>query len=63
MATVNYTLRLEESDKKQAKVKITREEKARSLQALTGILAGHEVDLDAEREERIFITDNGNFSE
>ncbi len=27
--------------------------KEKSLQALTGILAGHEIDLDKEREERI----------
>ncbi|MCL2054965.1 MAG: type II toxin-antitoxin system RelB/DinJ family antitoxin [Oscillospiraceae bacterium] len=90
MAAVNYTVRLDESDKQVAErvfnelgltmaaglnvyVKmvarqrripfdlaldkktpgITREQKERSVKALTGLLAGHEVDLDREREERI----------
>jgi len=93
MATVNYTLRLEETDKQQAeqifnqlgltlaaglnvyiktvareqripfnlslnepvfpKPQVTKEEKKRSFQALDGVLAGYEVDLDKEREERI----------
>ena len=33
--------------------KVSQNEKKRSFQALAGILAGHEVDLDKEREERI----------
>jgi DNA-damage-inducible protein J len=32
---------------------ITREEKEKSVKALAGLLAGYEVDLDKEREERI----------
>jgi len=31
----------------------TREQKEKSVMALAGLLAGHEVDLDKEREERI----------
>ena len=90
MAAVNYTVRLDESDKQIAErvfnelgltmaaglnvyVKavarqrripfdlalntnnpgVTREQKERSSGALAGLLAGHEVDLDKEREERI----------
>jgi len=34
---------------------ISQVEKEKSAKALIGILAGHEVDLDQEREERIFL--------
>ena len=91
LATVNYTLRLDENDKQSAEqvfkqlgmtlstginiyikavnrqLRIpfdlalherqeaiaTQEEKKQAFMALSGILAGHEVDLDKEREERI----------
>lgn len=97
MASVNYTLRIDEGDKANAEhvfkelgmtfatginiyikmvsrqqripfdlalnehpnttsslgAKVSREEKERAFMALKGILAGHEVDLDKEREERI----------
>jgi len=90
MATVNYTIRLNEADKQAAErvfnelgltmaaglnvyVKmvarqrkipfdlalnvntpiITREQKEKSVKALSGLLAGYDVDLDKEREERI----------
>jgi len=100
MATTNYTLRIDENDKREAeqvfkslgmtlatginvyikavgrhqrlpfeltldekagvskitpsnKTKVSREEKEQALLALDGILAGHEVDLDKERQERI----------
>ncbi|MCL1878911.1 MAG: type II toxin-antitoxin system RelB/DinJ family antitoxin [Defluviitaleaceae bacterium] len=93
MATVNYTLRIDESDKQNAEQvfkelgmtfstginvyiktvgrqlripfdlalnepamatpKNSRAEKEDAFIALSGILAGHEVDLDKEREERI----------
>jgi len=33
--------------------KITRDEKEKAFVALNGVLAGHEIDLDKEREERI----------
>ena len=36
-----------------ATVKTTKEEKEKLFMALSGILAGHEIDLDKEREERI----------
>ena len=90
MATVNYTIRLDETDKKAAErvfnelgltmaaglnvyVKMvarqrkipfdlalnaktpntTREQKEKSVMALSGLLSGYDVDLDKEREERI----------
>jgi DNA-damage-inducible protein J len=96
VATINYTLRIDETEKKQAEqvfgrlgltlaagfnvylkavvrqqripfelalnettalaatpAKASLETKERSFQALNGLLAGHEVDLDKEREERI----------
>ena len=90
MASVNYTVRLDEADKQVAErvfnelgltmaaglnvyVKavarlrripfdlaldanqnsITMEQKEKSAKALAGLLAGYEVDLDKEREERI----------
>ena len=92
MATVNYTLRLDETDKQQAEhifkslgmtfsagvnayikavvrqqripfdmalttkpstTTATLAEREESFMALKGILAGYEVDLDIEREERI----------
>ena len=97
MATVNYTLRIDEHDKQSAEqvfkklgmtfstgvnvyiktvsrqsripfdlalnefsaaptmpeANISRAEKENAFIALSGILAGHEVDLDKEREERI----------
>jgi antitoxin component of RelBE/YafQ-DinJ toxin-antitoxin module len=34
---------------------IKREQKEKSVKALAGLLAGHEVDLDKEREERILL--------
>ena len=97
MAAVNYTVRLDETDKKLAEqvfnelgltlaaglnvyiktvarkrripfdlalndaerlstpplIVVTPDEKMRSFQALNGLLAGYEVDLNKEREERI----------
>jgi DNA-damage-inducible protein J len=90
MAAVNYTIRLDETDKqaaervfnelgltlaaglnvyvkavaRQRKIpfdlalnentgKTAREQKETSFKALSGLLAGHEVDLDRERAERI----------
>ena len=90
MATVNYTIRLDETDKQAAErvfnelgltmaaglnvyVKMvarqrripfdlalnintpitTREQKEKSVMALSGLLAGYDVDLEKEREERI----------
>ena len=90
MAAVNYTIRLDETDKRAAErvfnelgltmaaglnvyVKTvarqrkipfdlalnedmpatTREQKEKSVAALSGLLAGYDVDLDKEREERI----------
>ena len=96
MATTNYTLRIDETDKQRAEYvfkelgmtfatginiylkmvgnqkripfelaldkqrafssideKIARDEKEKAFVALNGILAGHEIDLDKEREERI----------
>ena len=97
MSTVNYTLRVDETDKKdveavfkelgmtfstginiylkavkrQKKIpfeltldthtdistvtggKVSKDDKQQAFIALDGILAGHEVDLDSEREERI----------
>ena len=99
MATTNYTLRIDETDKQKAEyvfkelgmtfatginiylkvvgnqrkipfelaldeqralaqlnTKNTRDEKEKAFMALSGVLAGHEVDLDIEREERILST-------
>jgi len=96
VATTNYTVRIDEADRRQAErvfralgmnlstginiyikavgrqqrvpfdlslgeqtvavaidTKTSQEDKEKSFQALAGILAGHEVDLDKEREERI----------
>jgi len=93
LTTTNYTLRIDEVDKREAErvfkalgmnlstginiyikavsrqrrvpfdldlneqtatnTRISREDKERSFQALGGILAGHEINLDKEREERI----------
>jgi len=90
MAAVNYTIRLDETDKQVAErvfkelgltmaaglniyIKMvarqqripfdlslnqntptsTREQKEKSIMSLAGLLAGYEVDLDKEREERI----------
>ena len=96
MATVNYTLRIDDNDKQRAELvfrelgmtfstginiyvktvsrqqripfdlainekaitvspsaKTSRDEKEKAFSALNGILAGHEVDLDKERAERI----------
>ena len=93
MATVNYSLRVDESDKQRAEqvfralgmtfstginiyiktvgrqqripfnlalhepvattAKTTRSDKERAFHALNGILAGHDIDLDNERTERI----------
>ena len=96
MATTNYTLRIDETDKQKAEnvfrelgmtfatgmniyikmvghlqkipfelalsrqvplslpsVKISQDEKEKAFIALDGILAGHDVDLDKERAERI----------
>ena len=90
MAAVNYTIRLDETDKRAAervfnglgltmaaglnvyvkmvasqqripfdlalntdKIIATREQKEKSVMALSGLLKGHDVDLDKECEERI----------
>jgi len=101
MATTNYTLRIDENDKRRAEqvfkglgmsfatginiylkavgrqqglpfelqlannsdahstninranAKVSKEEKEQAIMALDGILAGHEIDLDKDRQERI----------
>jgi len=36
-----------------ANTKVSKEEKEQAIMALDGILAGHEIDLDKDRQERI----------
>ena len=52
---IPYELALNDADRISASLRatITSDEKTKSFQAISGILAGYEVDLDKEREERI----------
>jgi len=52
MVTVDYTIKLDEADKQAAEVNALTE-KEKSFEALNGVLAGYEIDLDKEREERV----------
>jgi addiction module RelB/DinJ family antitoxin len=50
---IPFDLALHESAASIPKAKASRADKENAFVALNGILAGHEVDLDKEREERI----------